>query len=164
MCDKRSRARELRSVSLQSREQAPPPEWSPAAGSDGYDVELLHRNQQSARGSWVGLRRSCRAACSRRNFHVRQHKATNTSSLPNAADFRMTPADPIGIPTTPEGHRLFEASVNATIQASKQRLVDIGYTDAQGNVIRPEMGQLPTEELKAPNGRLAKPINPSCRS
>ncbi len=87
--------------------------------------------------------------------HFRQHRAKNAVSATKATGFRMTPADPIGLPTTPEGHRLFEASVNTTIQASKQRLVDIGYTDAQGNVIRPEMGQLPTEEVNAPNGRPA---------
>ncbi len=71
------------------------------------------------------------------------------STAPKTGGFRMTPADPIGLPTTPEGQRLFLERVNATIRASKQRLVDIGYTDADGNVIRPEMGRLPTENRNA---------------
>ncbi len=72
----------------------------------------------------------------------------NDCSVPKADGFRMTPDDQIGLPTTAEGHRLFEASVNAAIQASKQRLVDVGYTDVQGNVIRPEMGRLPTDNRR----------------
>jgi len=60
----------------------------------------------------------------------------------------MTPDNPIGLPTTPEGRRLFQESAAAIIRASKQRLVDIGYTDVQGNLIRPEMGRLPTDNRR----------------
>lgn len=59
--------------------------------------------------------------------------------------FRMTPADRIGLPSTPDGRRLFQAAVADVIKASKQRLVDIGYTDTEGNVIRPELGRLPID-------------------
>ena len=58
------------------------------------------------------------------------------------------------MPTTPEGHRVFEARVNAAIQTSKQRLIEIGYTNAQGNILRPELGGLPKSELSTRNGRL----------
>ncbi len=58
-------------------------------------------------------------------------------------DFRMTPADRVGLPSTVQGRLLFQARVATVIRASKQRLIDIGYTDTEGNVIRPEMGRLP---------------------
>ena len=72
---------------------------------------------------------------------------------PELESLRVTPADGAGLPTTPEGHRLFESRVNAAIKASKQRLVERGYTDAQGNVIRPELGDLPEDGVSAQNGR-----------
>ena len=78
----------------------------------------------------------------------------HTRIQPELGSLRVTPADGIGMPTTPQGHHAIEARVNAEIQTSKQRLVEIGYTNAQGNILRPELGALPKSELSTRNGRL----------
>lgn len=50
------------------------------------------------------------------------------------------------IPTTPVEDQLFTVAFSKIVNQHKQRLRDIGYTDENDRVIRPEMVRLPDEE------------------
>lgn len=74
----------------------------------------------------------------------------DTQRRQSAAAIPMkTPAPVVKIPTTPGEDRVFEAQFAKQVEAHKQRLRDIGYTDENDVVIRPEMVSLPEGEPEA---------------
>ena len=83
---------------------------------------------------------------------------------PESGSLRITPENAVGLPTTPEGHRVFEARVNAVIQTSKTYVKVRGKwtylyraLDKEGNTI--DFYLSPTRNAKAAKRFLGKALN-----
>ena len=59
-----------------------------------------------------------------------------------------------GFPTSPELRQWQEESSEKRVALIKQKLVDLGYTDAAGNVLEPEMAVLPKTQHPSLNGAI----------
>lgn len=70
---------------------------------------------------------------------ARQRKQTAAAAIP----METSAAVANKIPTTPGEDRVFEAQFAKQVEEHKQRLRNIGYTDENDVVIRPEMVSLP---------------------
>ena len=77
--------------------------------------------------------------------------------------YELTPEDYeynatwVGFPTSPELRKRQEEASRKRVALIKQQLVDIGYTDAEGNVLRPEMAVIPDNTAPIRELRYTRP-------